>query len=387
MRIGMSEKPKLLLFISEDYYYWSHRRPLARAALDAGYEVALVTRIGGMQSRIEADGVRVISLSISRGGTNPLRDLRMLVQLIGIYRRERPALVHHVAVKPVIYGSLAARITGVPNVVNALAGLGFAFISRSWHGRALGTLVRLLLRGALARGILILQNPDDVSLLCRERLIDRERVRLVRGAGVDLDRFRPAPALPSGAPVVVLPARMLWDKGVGEFVAAARRLRAGGSSARFVLVGGRDEENPQGIDAPTLAEWQREGAVEWWGHREDMPAVLAQATIACLPSYREGLPKALLEAAACALPLVATDVPGCREVVRNGENGLLVPPRDAVALAEALAALLADPGKRRTYATASRALAERDFAEKAIVSRVLAVYAEFAGRKSVDSPA
>lgn len=386
MATGMSEKPKLLLFISEDYYYWSHRRPLALAALDVGYEVALVTRVGGMQSRIEADGVRVISLAISRGGMNPLEDLRTVFQLFGIYRRERPALVHHVAIKPVIYGSLAARLAGVTNVVNALAGLGFAFISQSRRGRALQRFVRMLLRAALARGLLILQNPDDVTLLCREHLIVRDRVRLVRGAGVDLDRFRPAAALPSGAPVVVLPARMLWDKGVGEFVAAARRLRAGGSSARFVLVGGRDDENPEGIDGPTLADWQREGAVEWWGHRDDMPSVLAQATIACLPSYREGLPKALLEAAACALPIVATDVPGCREVVCNGENGLLVPPRDAAALADALAALLSDPVKRRTFATASRALAERDFAEKAIVSRVLAVYAEFAGAKLVDPP-
>lgn len=376
MPIGMSEKPRLLLFIAEDYYYWSHRRPLALAALAAGYDVVLVTRVGGMRSRIEADGVRVIPLAISRGGLNPIHDFRMLVGLVRIYRGQRPTLVHHVAIKPVIYGSLAARIAGVPGVVNALAGLGFSFISRSWRGRGLRMLIRLLLRAALSRGILILQNPDDVSLLCGERLIERERIRLVRGSGVDLDRFRPAAATPSGPPIVLLPARMLWDKGVGEFVAAARRLRAGGSAARFVLAGGRDAENPQGIDARTLTRWQREGTVEWWGHRDDMPEVLAQASIGCLPSYREGLPKALLEAAACALPLVATDVPGCREIVRHGENGLLVPPRDADALADALAGLLADPAKRQAFGRASRALAEREFAEKAIIARVLAIYAE-----------
>ena len=387
MPIGMSKKPKLLFFISEDFYYWSHRRPLALAALAAGYDVALVTRVGGMQSRIEADGVRVIPFVISRGGMNPLHDLLVLFRLIRIYRRERPALVHHVAIKPVIYGSFAARVAGGPEVVNALAGLGFAFISRGWSGRALRMVVTSLLRMALSRGILILQNPDDVSLLCRERLIDQERVRLVRGSGVDLDRFRPALAPPTGAPLVVLPARMLWDKGVGEFVAAARLLHEAGISARFALVGGRDAENPQAIDAPTLAQWQHEGRVEWWGHRDDMPKVFAQAIIACLPSYREGLPKALLEAAACGLPLVATDVPGCREVVRQGENGLLVAPRDAAALADALGELLSDPVRRQSFAKASRVLAEREFAQQAIVSRVLAIYGELGEGKSLDRPA
>lgn len=377
MSIGMSQKPKLLFFISEDWYYWSHRRPLALAALAAGYEVALVTRVGEMRSRIEAEGVRVIPLAIRRGGLNPLHDLRMLLRLIRIYRGERPALVHHVAIKPVIYGSLAARIVGVPGVVNALAGLGFAFISQNWRGRVLRALVRLHLRSALSRGIVILQNPDDVSLLCREHLIERERIRLVRGSGVDLDRFRPASEPQPRSPMVVLPARMLWDKGVGEFVAAARRLRDGGSSARFVLVGGRDDENPQGIDAATLAGWQREGVVEWWGHRDDMPKVFSEATVACLPSYREGLPKALLEAAACALPLVATDAPGCREAVRHGENGLLVPPRDVAALAHALGELLADPSKRQAYAMASRELAEREFAQETTIASTLAIYAEF----------
>lgn len=382
----MSDKPRLLFFIAEDYYYWSHRRALALAALAAGYEVVLVTRVGGMQSRIEADGVRVIPLAISRGGMNPLRDLRMLVRLVRIYREECPALVHHVAIKPVIYGSFAARVAGVPNIVNALGGLGFAFISRTWRGRGLRQVVRLLLRAALRRGVLILQNRDDVSLLRRERLIDGDRIRLVRGSGVDLDRFRPAPALPAGPPVVVLTARMLWDKGIGEFVAAARRLRENGNAARFVLVGGRDDENPRGIDAATLLQWQREGVVEWWGHRDDMTAVFSQATIACLPSYREGLPKALLEAAACGLPLVASDVPGCREVVRQGENGLLVPARDDEALARALGELLSNPAKRQTFAKASRALAEGEFGEQAIVSRILAIYADFGTRHSGDEP-
>ena len=380
----MSDKPRLLFFIAEDYYYWSHRRVLALAALAAGYDVVLVTRVGGLQSRIEADGVRVVPLAISRGGMNPLRDLRMLFRLIRIYREERPALVHHVAIKPVIYGSFAASIAGIPNVVNALAGLGFAFISRTWRGRGLRLVVRLLLRATLRRGILILQNQDDVSLLCRERLIDGDRIRLVRGSGVDLDRFQPAPALQPGPPVVVLPARMLWDKGIGEFVTAARRLRENGNTARFVLVGGRDEENPRGIDAATLQQWQREGMVEWWGHRDDMTAVFSQAIIACLPSYREGLPKALLEAAACGLPLVASDVPGCREVVRHGENGLLVPSHDAQALAGAIGDLLSDPVKRQCFGRASRALAEREFAQEAIVSRILAVYSEFAREESAD---
>jgi glycosyltransferase involved in cell wall biosynthesis len=378
----MSRKPKLLFFISEDWYYWSHRRPLALAARDAGYNVVLVTRVGDLKASIEAEGIRVIPFAISRGGTNPLRDIGMLVRLIAVYRRERPTVVHQVAIKPVIFGSIAARIVGVAHVVNALGGLGFSFIARSWRGRILRVLVRLLLRAALSRGVLVLQNADDAELLCGKRMVDRAKVRIVRGSGVDLGRFRPAVEPPTGAPVVVLPARMLWDKGVGEFVAAARRLRMSGCDARFVLVGGRDEENPQSIDATSLARWQQDGVVEWWGHRDDMPAVYGLATVVCLPSYREGMPKALLEAAACGIALVTTDVPGCREVVRQGVNGLLVPAQDALALADALADLLADPVRRRRFAEESRALAEREFGEALVVAEFLAIYSEFDGPRS-----
>jgi glycosyltransferase involved in cell wall biosynthesis len=379
----MSQKPKLLFFISEDWYYWSHRRPLALAARAAGYDVVLVTRVGSLQTSIAADGIRVVPFAISRGGMNPLRDVAMLARLIAVYRRERPTLVHHVAIKPVIYGSIAARVASVSHVVNALGGLGFSFISRSWPGRMLRVLVRLLLRAALSRGLLVLQNADDVALLCGEQLVDRAQIRLVRGSGVDLDRYRPADEPPPGPPVVVLPARMLWDKGVGEFVAAARRLRMNGCEARFALVGGRDNENPQSIDAATLARWRQDGDAEWWGHRADMPAVYALTTIVCLPSYREGMPKALLEAAACGLALVATDVPGCREVVRHGENGLLVPAQDALALSGAIADLLADPARRRRFAEASRALAEQEFGEASVVAQFLAIYSEFDGPRTI----
>lgn len=378
----MSDKPKLLFFISEDWYYWSHRRPLALAAREAGYDVVLVTRVGGLQARIEADGIRVVPFAISRGGMNPLRDVGMLARLIAVYRRERPTLVHQVAIKPVIFGSIAARIVGVAHVVNALGGLGFSFTSCSWRGRILRVLVRLLLKAALSRGLLVLQNADDAALLCGERIVDRARIRIVRGSGVDLDRFRPAAVPPTGPPVVMLAARMLWDKGVGEFVAAAGRLRKRGCAARFVLVGGRDDENPQSIDASTLARWQQDGIVEWWGHRDDMPAIYALATIACLPSYREGMPKSLLEAAACGLAVVTTDVPGCRQVVRQGENGLLVPAQDAPALAHAIGELLADPARRRQFAAASRAMAEREFGEASVVAQFLAIYSEFAGPRN-----
>jgi glycosyltransferase involved in cell wall biosynthesis len=378
----MSDKPKLLFFISEDWYYWSHRRPLALAAREAGYDVVLVTRVGGLQARIEADGIRVVPFAISRGGMNPLRDIGMLARLIAVYRRERPTLVHQVAIKPVIFGSIAARIGGVAHVVNALGGLGFSFMSHSWRGRILRVLVRLLLQAALSRGLLVLQNADDAALLCGARIVDRAQIRIVRGSGVDLDRFRPAAVPPAGPPVVMLPARMLWDKGVGEFVTAAGRLRNSGCEARFVLVGGRDDENPQSIDASTLARWQQDGVVEWWGHRDDMPAVYGLTTIVCLPSYREGTPKSLLEAAACGLALVTTDVPGCREVVRQEENGLLVPAHDAPALAEAIGELLADPARRRRFAAASRAMAEREFGEASVVAQFLAIYSAFAGPRN-----
>lgn len=376
-------KPRLLFLVTEDWYFVSHRLPLALAARDAGYEVTVVTRVREHGETIRAAGLKLIPFAWSRRGMNPLRELVVLLRLVALYRRENPDLVHHVALKPVLYGSLAARmIGGHLCVVNAIAGMGFVFSSRTRLARLLRPLVvrafRMLVGG---RGrLLILQNPDDLRLLVEAKVIAADQVRLVRGSGVDPQRFILS-AEPAGIPLVVLASRMLWDKGIAEFVDAARLLRAQGVAARFVLVGDTDADNPAAAPPAQLAAWRDEDVVEWWGRRDDMPVVLAAANLVCLPSYREGLPKVLLEAAACGRAIVATDVPGCREIVADGDNGLLIPARDAVALAAALGALLVDPVRRQRMGQRGRDRVLAEFSEARVVTETLAVYLELLSEK------
>jgi len=367
---------RLLFLISEDWYFWSHRLSLARAAVAAGYEVALATRVSRYQAAIEQEGIRVFPLQwFERASTMPGRELATIVELLRIYRTFRPDIAHHVALKPVIYGALVARLTGVPAIVSALAGLGFVFQSKSRTARILRPLVASAMRFTLnpRKGCVIVQNEADRRALIEQGLAAQERIEIIRGSGVDLAQFVATPE-PEGLPIVVLPARMLWDKGVGEFVEAARILRAGGVRARFVLVGQPDRQNPHSVARSQLQAWVHEGAVEWWGLRLDMPAVLSHSSVVCLPSYHEGLPKVLLEAAACARPIVATDIPGCREIAHPGENALLVPVGQAQALADAIQALLADPQLRRDYGAAGRRIVEQQFTDQMVAQQTLTLY-------------
>lgn len=372
----VGRRPKLLFLVTEDWYFCSHRLPLACAARDAGFDVAVATRITAHGERIRSAGLRPISIGLRRSGRNPWRELRAIREIAAIYRHEKPDIVHHVALKPVLYGSLAAKIAGVPHVVNALAGLGYVFTSHNASARLLRPWITLAFRFLLKNSRVILQNPDDRDSLLSASILRENQVALIRGSGVNTETFRHVPEPEAELPLIVLPARMLWDKGVGEFVAAAEILRKNGIAARFVLAGERDPENPAAIPLERLQGWHASGTVAWLGKQEDMPALLAQSHIVCLPSYREGLPKALLEAASCGRAIVATDVPGCREAVRHGENGLLVPARDSAALAHALRLLIEDATLRRRYGENGRAMAEREFSVAQVSAETLALYRE-----------
>ncbi len=379
-------RPKLLFLVAEDWVFCSHRLSLARAARDAGYDVVVVTRVNRHGAIIEREGLRLYPLALSRRSIDPWREWATLRRIIAIYRAERPDLVHHVTLKPIIYGSLAARAAKVPAVVNAFTGLGYVFIAQGAKGAGLravaGGLLKLALKGVRARTIL--QNDDDADSLVNAGIVRREDIVIIRGSGVDLSLFPVVPE-PAGEPLVVLPARQLWDKGVGEFVAAARRLRADGVKARFVLVGDADAENPAAVPERTLLQWRESGDVEWWGHRDDIPAILAACHVVCLPSYREGLPKTLLEAAAAGRPSVTTDVPGCRDIVLHGRTGLVVPARDDVRLAAALRQLVEDAPLRARFGAAARELVESGFTQQHVAQQTLALYAELragAGRAS-----
>jgi glycosyltransferase involved in cell wall biosynthesis len=360
-----------------------NRLALAHVLREAGADVTVMMDTGGMPEEV-ADGFRIIPWFVARGSINPLTELRSLAQVLAAYRRHRPDLVHHFALKPVIYGGIAARLSGRAVCANTITGLGMAFTSRSWKAPFLRRLILLLLRLAAGhrRARIIFQNRDDLDLLTRAGAARPGRSAVIRGSGVDLEAFAPVPE-PGGAPVVLYAGRMMREKGVGDFAAAARELRARGVSARFVLVGKPDPAHRSSLSEETLRAWSGAGEVEWWGARADMAAVIGSAAVVCLPSwYGEGLPKVLLEAAACGKAMVATDVPGCRELVIDGETGILVPPRDPAALARALARLLNDPELRRTLGSNARLAAETEFGADQVVRETLAVYEELLAIRS-----
>lgn len=366
---------KLLFFVTEDWYFVSHRLSLASAAKAAGYEVSIVTRVREHGDAILAAGLKLIPFENARSGINPVKELWTVIRLIALYRRERPDVVHHVAVKPVLYGSIAARLAGIRHMINALAGLGWLFSSGTGLAYRLQPLARWALSRLLRSGVVLVQNPDDATFL-RKLGIASSKIRRIAGSGVDLRQFTPCPEA-AGTPVVVLPARLLWDKGVGEFVAAARSLREQGVRARFLLAGNPDPANPSSVPAEKIATWVKEGVVEHLGWVKDMPSLLGKSHIICLPSfYGEGIPKSLIEAAAAGRPIVTCDMPGCREIVRHRDNGFLIPPRAIEPLTHALAELIQNPALRQQMGASGRARAEREFGLETVIEQTLELYTE-----------
>jgi glycosyltransferase involved in cell wall biosynthesis len=371
---------KLLFLVTEDWYFCSHRLTLASEAKRHGYDVVVATRVQKHREQILSAGLKLIPISMVRNGRNPWKEFLSICELVRIYNSERPDIVHHVAIKPVIYGALAARISKVPGVVNAIVGMGYVFSSRNWKARVLRPLIKCAMRALLDRPNVrvILQNPDDRSMMVNVGLVQFNRTELILGSGVDIQEYGPSPE-PDGDTTVMMTSRMLWDKGVGEFVAAARSLKSAGVRAKFVLVGDSDIENPGTVSRDQLEAWKLERVVEWWGHRDDMPAVLSQSHIVCLPSYyREGVPKSLIEAASCGRPVVATDTPGCREIVRDGDNGILVPIRDSVALTAALKKLIDDPSLRCKMGSRGRDIVIERFSIDKVVADTMTIYEKFA---------
>jgi glycosyltransferase involved in cell wall biosynthesis len=376
-----SRRRKIVYAVTEDWYFCSHRLPMALAAQAMGWDVVVATRVDRHGDEIRRHGFHLVDWRLDRRSANPAREANALLQLVNLYRRERPDLVHHVALKPVLYGALAARLARVPAVVNALAGLGAAFISTSRRSRHLRRALLLAFRHLLDRhgSRLLVQNEDDRAFFVAERIVQPERIALIPGSGVDAARFAPMPE-PDGIPVAALVGRMLWDKGIGEAVEAARLLKARGVALRIALVGRPDPANPRSIADEALRAWQDQGLVEWWGHREDIVEVWRQAAIGLLPSYREGMPKALLEAASCGRALVATDVPGCRALVRPWVNGVLVAKGDAAALADALATLAAAPAMRAQMGAAARELVLAEYSDERIRAAIQALYRDMTER-------
>lgn len=365
----------LLLVVNVDWFFLSHRLPIALEAARQGYDVHVAAALTGRQAELRAHGFTVHPLQLDRSSKRVGAALRTLSQFVQLFRAVRPDVVHLVTVKPILLGGIAARLAGVPCALAAVSGLGFVFLARGFKAGLARRVVTVLYRLALGKRNVkvVFQNPQDCASLARLVGLPSHKCVLIKGSGVDLSAYRETP-LPAGEAVVVLAARLLADKGVREFVEAARLLRGQGARARFCLVGAPDPGNPSSVTQTEVDRWRAEAVVEIWGHRDDMPRVLSCAHVVVLPSYREGLPKVLVEAAACGRATVTTDVPGCREAIDPGVTGLLVPARDATALAAAIRQLIEDRPLCAAMGKAGRRLAEREFSLTEVVAAHMKLY-------------
>ncbi len=362
-----------LVYVCNDLQYFNrHWRHRALQALQQGYQVVVAVP---QVPQNDESALQWESFPLNRQGMNGLAEARSLWYLRRLFQRIQPDLIHAITVKPNLHAGILARSMALP-IVMSITGLGRLFthdrFPLTWVRRQVLSLYRQI--GKNRRAVFMFENQDDRQLFLDQGIGVPERCVRVPGAGVDMAIFYPQPE-PDGVPVVMLCARMLWDKGVGEFLEAARLLRYRGVACRCVLVGDPDAGNSSAIPLERLEAWHREGLVEWWGHREDIPHVLAQANLVCLPSsYREGIPRVLIEAAACGRALVATDAPGCREIVRDGENGLLIPMFDGGALAEAIQQLIRFPELRLSMGRRGRQIAVADYGQEVVVEQTLGVY-------------
>lgn len=370
---------KLLFVVNDPGFFLSHRLPLAKAARNKGFDVQVATKGGSAVEKIEQLGFTHHTLTLSRSGRNLLNELFTLFSILRLFRHLRPDLVHLVTIKPVLYGGIAARLARVPGVISAISGLGYLFAKRAslWMNvsrYAVLFLYRLSMGHPNQR--VIFQNMMDLSVLVGKGGVSKNKTRLIRGSGVDLRDFPKMPE-PEGMPVVVMASRLLKDKGVYEFVEAARILQSIGVTARFQLIGAPDTDNPESITAEAIRSWQEEGVVEYLGYRTDIPHLFSQTHIITLPSYYgEGLPKVLIEAAASGRAVITTDMPGCRDAIEPGVTGLLIPIRDSNALASAIQQLIENPSLRQQMGKAGRRLAIKEFTIEKVVHAHLEIYRE-----------
>lgn len=370
---------KILLFANTDWYLYNFRLSLANALRENGNEVVFVSPPGNYGIKLQAQGFRWLAIPMNRLSLNPVSELKLLMTIAKLYRIEQPDIAHHFTIKCVVYGTLAARLAGIKRKINAVTGLGHVFTSEGRLQRLLRPIVSTLMRFALfgKTGRLILQNHDDEELFRANHLAKLNQIRVIRGSGVDIERFQPGRRALSDKMIrVLLATRLIYDKGIEEYVQAARILKEGGIEIEFLMAGAADAGNPSAVPEQAISRWQAERLLIPLGHIDDMHSLLKQVDIVVLPSYREGTPRILLEAASCGLPIVATDVPGCREIVKHQVNGLLVPVKNPYSLANAIKYLAENPHERERMGKEGRRIAVEEFSEKLVIRETLSVYRE-----------
>ena len=369
---------KIFLFIiTEDWYFLSHRLPIAVEAIKNGYEVTLLCKVNKKRKIIESYGINLIDWNINRASKNIFKDIYSIYFIYKIIKKIKPDLIFSVAAKPVLYTSFISKLLNLKCNIYAFAGMGNLFNSKDLFSIILKKIYIILIRFNFKKSKkkLILQNNDDKNFILGLKIINKEDIKVVRGSGVDTKKFNFTKINKSDNPIVLLPARMLWDKGVQDFVDCSKKIKEK-MSARFVLVGDPDPYNPQSIPRANLQKWNDDKTIEWWGHRDDMNEVFDQSRIVCLPSYVEGLPKALLEAASKGRPIIAYDVPGCREVVVNGKNGILVPFQRKDLLIDSITKLLLDHELCEKYGNNGRKIIETNFTQEIVSKKILEIFNE-----------
>jgi glycosyltransferase involved in cell wall biosynthesis len=366
---------KLHFVVNEDWAFVSHFFERAVAAQAVGYSVGISAHCGEKRNVLESAGFTLYPHNISRSGTNPLIEIRNLLALVKAFRISQPDIIHLIALKPIVIGAIAARIYGKAQVVCAPIGMGYLFSSNDRKARFLQPVIRFMLRRILSfrNTHVIIENDEDCESLVSGRFVKKSKIQVIKGAGVDLSSYKATPEN-LDTRIVTMFARVLRDKGVLDYVEAANIVHTQFQNSVFQLVGDCDPGNPTSFSESEVRSWETAGSITWLGYRTDVPELLATSNIVCLPSYREGLPKTLIEACAAQRAIVATDVTGCREVVSHGSNGLLVPVRNPEKLAEAISQLLGDQVQRTTFAKNGRVRAETEFSSPIVIEQTLAVY-------------
>jgi glycosyltransferase involved in cell wall biosynthesis len=371
------KKKKILFLVPDDVTFIIQRLVMAQGAQNAGYDVHVASEDSGASEKIKELGFTFHHLDLNRGGLNPFADFRPFIKLVFFLAKERPDILQCVSIKPVLYGATAGTIVGLKRIVCLINGLGYAFEGNDLKGKAIKKVAMALYRNALALpGIrVVFQNPDDRAYFVDNQLVDANKTLLIRGSGVNMKKFIPSAQPDNSSPIILFVGRLLWNKGIKELVEASRILKNEKLEFTLKIVGAPDERNPEAVPEAYLKSLHHEGIIDWVGRQTDMPKFYREADIVCLPTqYKEGLPLTLLEAAAIGRTLVATDVPGCREVVRTNVNGFLVQPNEVNELANVLRILIVDSDLRRKFGEASTKIVKEEFAAEIIQAQLVAVY-------------
>jgi len=380
----MNKNKKILYLITEDWFFCSHFLERALAAKNLGYEIIVCSKENKDKKKIEKYGIKFQEVKFNRKNINPFYEFIILIKIINIYRKFSPDIVHHIAFKPIIYGSIAAKFNNTRSVLNAPVGMGFVFTSDSMKAKLIRPLIKFLLKNLLStsrvnnnkKNKVVFENQDDLNYFVKIGAVNYKDTFLIRGAGVNIDKNFVNYRRKNKVPVIALVGRMLTDKGIFEYVDAVKIIKKNNIKAKFLLIGGVDNYYSSSISLTVLEKWNYEKIVDWLGYVSNVDEILEKIDVLCLPSYREGLPKALIEGAAKGLPIVTTNTVGCKDVVEDGKNGFLVPVKNSIELARAISILIKDENLRFEMGCESYKMASSKFASSIIIEQTMAIYDE-----------